>query len=1035
MIFIGRFLNIYTVAGLGVFLAASCRLGLVSSSSPWLYLGLGLVGFILGCSLVLFSGKIKKPPITHQPPPTFQTLVTKIMELKGRRRRPGRRVVISRNIDNAIRELFHLAVRDYVMFWYNTLGQDGATFTDALENDMWEVVHNMAMRLKRIDMVRFLSSDVVYKLCDHFQKLRETSVREGEEPKIFYLHPSLASEEAETQFFREAVEVFLVLLLPERLAGCETARQLLREIFTCQVLKPAVDMLCSPHFINTTFLMHLERTEKLVEKSKRNYAYAATYEEFIKLINSTSDVDELLQIRYHILTEIMHATVIEDLKKTRGELEGEKGRTKGNKKGDLLQGRNLKRYINQNNVAKALCEKRLKLLGGPHYQSYCKGSGSAGGQEEAYQTQRLMSLDEILGDGKKRDCFLAFLKQEGKEDLLNFWQAVESLKSSKKPRDQHMNATTVYRTFVGTSSVVKVERQLIRGMEAFLVGNAGPNAFYDAQHKIYQLLDQEHYPTFLVSEHYAKLCDELAPKTESEDFSSSVRDELQSSFREDSSNSSHETSESSESLVDQRNTVESTLQRIEEKLSNKSQALANLKSTHGVDSKMEQLLEIEIEKLKLQKKRVELYIEQTDLWTEHIDKWRVDVCVPDIQDIADGKSEIYFLIVVHPTDPRIPTSGWVVSRRLGEFHDLQNRLRECSHWLAKVKLPQNNKKLFNRETMNEFLERSKNELQKHLTAILGDATLRHSEALYSFLIPKPNILIDTPVQEVKKGGFSLASIFKISQTEDDRSNLGDSDTEEETAQDRKDSIAEPFYSLISEIFELHGMFRWLRRTLIVFVQATFGRSINKQLRDTVDWLTSESMILFYIRYFKDSMWPEGVLAPPQQPPSLEEQRATQKEAREKFLQNLPDFLQNLLGKRNSRLGAIKIFDALQDTRTTKHIFYNVLELALLEICPELKDPKLLEQLEEEEGKMDPGRATQKDPQGGARSHQGDPTREGVANAGDDGGLPAAGAEGGAQRETDGARRVEGVGEGDKGEQVVRQRRGTVEGKEKSDGED
>lgn len=58
--------------------------------------------------------------------------------------------------------------------------------------------------------------------------------REGEEPKIFYLHPSLASEEAETQFFREAVEVLLVLLLPERLAGCETARQLLREIFTCQ---------------------------------------------------------------------------------------------------------------------------------------------------------------------------------------------------------------------------------------------------------------------------------------------------------------------------------------------------------------------------------------------------------------------------------------------------------------------------------------------------------------------------------------------------------------------------------------------------------------------------------------------------------------------------------------------------------------------------------------------------------------------------------------------------------------------------------
>ncbi|XP_041485522.1 sorting nexin-25-like isoform X1 [Lytechinus variegatus] len=1027
MIFIGKIINMYSIAGFGLFLAVSCRLGLVSSSSPWLYLGLGLVGFLLGFSLVLFSGKIKKPAITHQPPPAFQALVTKIMEIKARRRRPGRRVVISRNIDNAIRELFHLAVRDYVMIWYKTLGKEGPTFTDALETDMWEVVHNLSLRLKRIDMVRFLSSDVVYKLCDHFQKLRETSVREGEEPKIFYLHPSLASEEAETQFFREAVEVLLVLLLPERLAGCETARQLLREIFTCQVVKPAVDMLCSPHFINTTFLMHLQRTEKLVEKSKRRYAYAATYEEFIKLINSTSDVDELLQIRYHILTEIMHATVIEDLKKTRGELEGEKGRARGTKKGDMLRGRNLKRYINQCNVAKAQCEKRLKLLGGPDYQSYYKGSGS-GGQEDAYQTQRLMSLDEILGEGKKRECFLGFLKQEGKEDLLNFWQAVESLKSSKKPRDQHMNATTVYRTFVATSSVVKVERQLIRGMEAFLVGNAGPDAFYDAQHKIYQLLDQEHYPSFLVSENYVKLCDELAPKSGSEDFSSSVRDELESSFREDSSN---QALPSSESLVDQRNTVESTLQRIEEKLSNKTQALSNLKSSHGVESKMEQLLENEIENLKLQKKRVELYIQQTDLWTEHIDKWRIDVCLPDIQDISDGKSEIYFLMVVHPTDPRIPTSGWVVSRRLTEFYNLQNKLKECSHWLAKVKLPQSNKKLFNRETMKEFLERSRSELQKHLAAILGDATLRHSEALYSFLIPKPNILVDTPVQEVKKGGFSLASIFKNSPTEDDRSNLGDSDAEEETAQDRKDSIAEPLYSLISEIFELHGMFRWLRRTLIVFVQATFGRTINKQLRDTVDWLTSESMILFYLRYFQDSMWPDGVLAPPQQPPSLEEQRATQKEAREKFLQNLPDFLQNLLGKHNSRLGAIKIFEALQDTRTTKHIFYNLLELALLEICPELKDPRLLEQLEEDGSQKDPAGAAQGHPHG-ARSHSTgeDLPGEGRLPAGSEGmgGVPA-----GAQKETDGAGRVQ--GEGDGGEQVVRQRRGTVEGKEKSDEED
>ena len=43
----------------------------------------------------------------------------------------------------------------------------------------------------------------------------------------------------------------------------------------------------------------------------------------------------------------------------------------------------------------------------------------------------------------------------------------------------------------------------------------------------------------------------------------------------------------------------------------------------------------------------------------------------------------------------------------------------------------------------------------------------------------------------------------------------------------KDSVAEPLYGLIGEVFELKGVFKWLRRTMIAFVQVSFGRSINK----------------------------------------------------------------------------------------------------------------------------------------------------------------------------------------------------------------
>lgn len=46
-------------------------------------------------------------------------------------------------------------------------------------------------------------------------------------------------------------------------------------------------------------------------------------------------------------------------------------------------------------------------------------------------------------------------------------------------------------------------------------------------------------------------------------------------------------------------------------------------------------------------------------------------------------------------------------------------------------------------------------------------------------------------------------------------------------EDKKDSIAEPLYTLIGEIFELKGVFNWLRRTLIIFVQITYGQTINR----------------------------------------------------------------------------------------------------------------------------------------------------------------------------------------------------------------
>ena len=42
----------------------------------------------------------------------------------------------------------------------------------------------------------------------------------------------------------------------------------------------------------------------------------------------------------------------------------------------------------------------------------------------------------------------------------------------------------------------------------------------------------------------------------------------------------------------------------------------------------------------------------------------------------------------------------------------------------------------------------------------------------------------------------------------------------------QDSIAEPVYGFINELFVLKGVFKWFRRQLIYFIKLTYGGTVN-----------------------------------------------------------------------------------------------------------------------------------------------------------------------------------------------------------------
>lgn len=270
------------------------------------------------------------------------------------------------------------------------------------------------------------------------------------------------------------------------------------------MLKPTIELICDPDYINSKLIMYIEYREKVSEDTRRTYTYAATFEDFVKMIKKIEDIEHLKQLRFNIMTEIMQATTIDKLKKskTAEKADSPKG-SRSKAKGELLKQRNLKRYINQLQVAKSCCEKRISRLSGPDYKYYYNTPGLDDSQQKTILPgEKVLPFAEIMSSAAGREYFELFLERDGNESLVGFWNGVEKLRHSDKRQHHHL-ATEVFQRYISsTTSVVKVDKSMAKAMEAFMLGDSGPEAFFSAQEAVYKKLEEKHYPSFLVSDLY-----------------------------------------------------------------------------------------------------------------------------------------------------------------------------------------------------------------------------------------------------------------------------------------------------------------------------------------------------------------------------------------------------------------------------------------------------------------------------------------------------------------------------------------------------
>ncbi|CAL1295036.1 unnamed protein product [Larinioides sclopetarius] len=860
--------------------------------------------------------------------------------------------LVSRNVDDVIEELISLLLRDYVSSWYSPLVRHPSLFCKHLKDPIRQMLFAFRDRCRKIDDVELFTNDFVVIMTEHLQHIRCAVINPAEKIQPYKVYKFLSDTDSELDHLRHLCEFLFATILPPEYSRNQQLRCLLREVFTVLVFYPIIDKLCDPDFINVKLISYLTQLQLQAEKHRRTYEYAATYEDFIKMIQDCNDVEDLQRMRYYIATEIMQSTTMSNLKRLKGMDANKEFVPQKTNKGDLLQARNLNRYLNQLHFARAQCEKRLKAIGGPDYVSSSKVASENLNKNIFMPGQKVLSMSVIMQSGFCRRYFSKFLQKDEVHSLLGFWEAVEDMKSSDKEHWHKLGNDIVQMYIHNPSSSVRLNKNTLKGIEEFIMANKGPEAFFQGQEEVYKSLESNYYASFIVSDIYHKMLADVDKQgidfmqessPEPEDMDSSMEDVKEPKMPEPSE----------VSVFDHSSYARSQLKVLTERLSYKKQALEALRNNPKCEKKVVSMLESEIENLILEQNMLENHIEKTELWIEYLGIWQATI-MEAMEKKENDKVVPYFVIRVHLANDAeyIPNkmAGWVVSRSLNSFHSLHQKLVPAASWLKKIDLP--TKPIFKTFERN-YLEKAKNSLQTFLSAVTKDDGLNKSEALYDFLSPSPEYMKHPPGPPKKPWKFNILQFFKNVQN-----TLGQfDDTEDEellflddidNKEDRRDSIAEPLYTLIGEIFELKGVFNWLRRSLIMFVQITYGRTINRQLRETVGCILSEPMLLYYLQMFRDTMWPSGELAPKAEDRTKEQKRITKISAKRMFLNNTPEVLSNLIGAQNAKKGLSKVFDALQNKNFNKQLIYKLFEAFLYKYAPELKQITVLYNIDRRE---------------------------------------------------------------------------------------
>ena len=665
-----------------------------------------------------------------------------------------------------------------------------------------------------------------------------------------------------------------------------------------------------------------------------------------------------------------------------------------------LMERDLRVYVTQLETAKTVCERQIRKLGGEDYEASSTDPSQATNEkayEGAEKSISLLPFDVIMNNTIAQGFFCSFLSECGYAHLLQFWGDVKKLDPHHLDTLHKQVKEILHRYLItGATCPLFPEEEKVAQIQARLEGQVAECVplLLEIQTDVYLELQESFYMSFTCSGNYRDLLQEMIGAAEGESSPELLELGKFSDAVPRDAAAPDPTSDDSRYRI-KLETLKMELEEMEDKIA----AMPENVSTGSLAQRKKALNKDRVY-LNDEIKKLEHYIDHTEEWFGTIGKWTVEVHSVDVKrenekdplfvivvhrpqlslkqrveeeeeeeeemgedemvegeryssdhwalqgDMKQRGSESPLLSqpragstsphkhrsgsagsegdtsydVVDEMDEalrRQQQAGWVVGRHFSDFEQLHSKVSEITPALQLPPIPKRLNPFHKPDSNSKYWQKYMLALQSYLLQILRDLRLQECEEVFNFLSPASENLRQSSLIHPERKRFSI-SVPLFSKEEEDS------------------TITEHMYALMSEIFELDEWSRVLRKQLMDLVQLTYGKNIHRSVQESINWVVSEPMLGFYLETFRDAMWPGGVPAPPAPIRSDEQKQLTKYEAKKKFLKSSPQGIQTILGQRNCQIGFQKIFEALQDPRANKQLFYSFFELLLYALVPELE---------------------------------------------------------------------------------------------------